>query len=257
MAATIIAVANRKGGVGKTTTTINTGAALAMGGARVLLVDADPQYNLTRSLGASTSAASTLYDVLQGEDLEPVRRDDLDVITGSEDLAYMEVALAKEADGRHRLKAALDKVADKYDYILVDCPPGLGLLTINAFTAADYVLAPLQAEYLAVQGLEDLVKLVEQVRGGLNTRLRLAGVLLTRYDARPLLSRKIKADTAAYLEQYGTGRLYDTTIRQNIAAAEAQAFGKDVYHYDPDSNAAADYLAFTRELVDTLKNKQG
>lgn len=252
MAATIIAVANRKGGVGKTTTTINTGAALAMGGARVLLVDADPQYNLTRSLGAGTAAASTLYDVLQGGSLEPVRRDDLDVVTGSQDLAYMEVALAQEKDGRHRLKAALEKVADKYDYILVDCPPGLGLLTINAFTAADYVLAPLQAEYLAVQGLTDLVELVEQVRAGLNTRLRLCGVLLTRYDARPLLSRKVKADTAAYLEHYGSGRLFSTTIRQNIAAAEAPAFGKDLYHYAPDSNAAADYMAFARELVETL-----
>ena len=255
MAATIIAVANRKGGVGKTTTTINTGAALVLQGARVLLIDADPQYNLTRSL--HVSAASTLYQVLQGGRLEPVEVYGLDVVAGSEDLAYMEVALAQEADGRQRLKAALDKVAGKYDYILVDCPPGLGLLTINAFTAADYVLAPLQAEYLAVQGLTDLVTLIEQVRGGLNTRLRLAGVLLTRYDARPLLARKVKADTTAYLEQYGTGRLYDTTIRQNIAAAEAPAFGKDLYHYAPDSKAAADYTAFARELVEDLKKIQG
>lgn len=253
MAATIIAVANRKGGVGKTTTTINTGAALAQDGARVLLVDADPQYNLTRSL--AVTAASTLYQVLQGGRLEPVSKDGLDVEAGSEDLAYMEVALAQDPAGRQRLKAALGKVADKYDYILVDCPPGLGLLTINALTAADYVLAPLQAEYLAVQGLADLVTLIEQVRDGLNPRLRLAGVLLTRYDARPLLARKVKADTAAYLEQYGTGRLFSSTIRQNIAAAEAPAFGKDLYHYAPDSNAAADYRTFARELAAYLKKR--
>lgn len=226
-----------------------------MGGARVLLVDADPQYNLTRSLGAGPAAASTLYDVLQGGHLEPVRRDDLDVVAGSQDLAYMEVALAQEKDGRHRLKAALEKVADKYDYILVDCPPALGLLTINAFTAADYVLAPMQAEYLAVQGLTDLFTTIQLVRAGLNTRLHFAGVLLTRYDARPLLSRKVKADTAAWLEQKGCGRLFSTTIRQNIAAAEAPAFGKDLYHYAPDSNAAADYMAFARELVETLGKK--
>lgn len=253
--ATIITITNRKGGVGKTATTTNLGAALARLGHPTLLVDMDAQRSLTRSLRVKAPETGNVYDVLaKGATLEPVNvYDNLDVAAGTKDLAYCEVGLAQEEGGKYKLKAALEAVADKYDFILIDTPPALGLLTINALTAADYAIIPLQPEYLALQGLADALLNIQDVQQGLNPDLKIGGVLLTRYDKRLVLSRKAKKSVQQYLQDFGTGSLFDTEIRNNIVVAEAPALGHDVLTYAPDSKAAADYATLAQEVADKLK----
>lgn len=250
--ATTIAVTNRKGGVGKTTTTINVGAALARRGLKTLIVDVDPQRNLSRSLRVEAGAGNT-YDVLQ-HNKQPQAVgivEGLDLLPATGDLAFTEIALASAPDGKQRLRNALAGLASSYDYVLIDTAPALGLLTINALTAADFVLVPLQAEYLALQGLSDLLQTITDVRAALNTQLALGGVILTRYDSRLVLSRKCKADVEAYLRAYGSGHLFAAEVRNAVAVAEAQACGVDVYRYAPNCNAAQAYTAIADELVKT------
>lgn len=254
--ATIIAVTNRKGGVGKTATTTNLGAALARAGYPTLLVDMDAQYSLTRSLRVKAQPGN-VYDVLtKGATLEPVNvYDNLDVAAATKDLAYCEIGLAQEEGGKYKLKAALGAVADKYAFILIDTPPALGFLTINALTAADYAIIPLQPEYLALQGLADALLNIQDVQQGLNPGLKIGGVLLTRYDRRLVLSRKAKKSVEQYLQDFGAGSLFDTEIRNNIVVAEAPALGQDVLTYAPDSKAAADYATLAQEVATKLKKK--
>ena len=253
--ATIIAITNRKGGVGKTATTTNLGAALARAGYRTLLVDMDAQYSLTRSLRVTAPAAGSVYGVLaKGEALQPVHvYDNLDVAAATPDLAYCEISLAQQEGGKFKLKAALGGVARQYDYILVDTPPALGFLTINALTAADYAIIPLQPEYLALQGLADALLNIRSVQEGLNPGLQIGGVLLTRYDRRLVLSRKAKKSVEQYLQEFGDGSLLATEIRNNIVVAEAPALGQDVITYAPDSKAAADYATLAQEVATKLK----
>ena len=255
--ATIIAITNRKGGVGKTATTTNLGAALARAGYPTLLVDMDAQYSLTRSLRVTPPQEGNVYDVLaKGAKLQPVPvYDNLDVAAATKDLAYCEIGLAQEDGGKFKLKAALGDVAGKYDYILVDTPPALGFLTINALTAADYAIIPLQPEYLALQGLADALLNIRSVQEGLNPGLKIGGVLLTRYDRRLVLSRKAKKSVEQYLHDFGDGALFTTEIRNNIVVAEAPALGQDVLTYAPDSKAAADYATLAQEVAEKLRKK--
>lgn len=235
-------ISNHKGGVGKTTSAVNLGAGIARTGRRVLLIDADPQANLTQSLGAKPQQG--LYRILEGEQAAPQAvNDTLDLIPADLDLAGAEVALAGEPGREFILKRAIEHL--EYDYVLIDAPPSLGLLTVNALTASDRVLIPIQAEYLAVQGLAKLLDVIEKIRKRLNPDLEVAGVFLTQYDSRRILNR----DVAGSIQQHLPDKLLATRIRNNIALAEAPATGQDIYTYQPSSNGAADYTNLTNEVL--------
>lgn len=244
----VMSVANHKGGVGKTCSTVNVGAGLSQLGKQVLLIDLDPQANLSISLGATTPE-KTIYGVL----LESYPLSDaiitiiprLDIVASTLDLSGAELELASEAGREFILKEALEPVKKKYDYILIDCPPSLGLLTLNALTASDGVLIPLQAEFLATQGLAKLNSVIEKVKTKLNRKLNIGGVFLTQYDKRKILNR----DVAKSVETYFKELLFKTKIRDNIALGEAPSSGQDIFRYDAKSAGASDYLALTQELL--------
>jgi chromosome partitioning protein len=245
----ILAIANQKGGVGKTTTAINLGAGLGALERRVLLVDCDPQGNATRGLGLHATPPH-LYHALSGEVplADTIRRSgfpNFDLVPSQRDLVGVEVEFVGEPSWEGRLKRALAEVADRYDTILLDCPPSLGHLTVNALAAADGVLVPLQCEYFALEGVSELLATVERVQQGLNTRLVIAGILLTMYDDRTNLSREV----ADEIRRHFADKVYETIVPRNIRLAEAPSHGLPIFQYDIKSRGAEAYLALARELL--------
>ncbi len=241
---------NHKGGVGKTTSAINIGAGLVELGRKVLLLDLDPQANLTISLGIPRQKC-TIYEALRGEgDLQPYTyRTGLDVITSSLDLSGAEMELINEAGREYILRELLGQLSDDYDYVLIDCPPSLGLLTLNALTSSRYVLIPLQTEFLAVQGLAKIKQVIDKVRFRLNKQLEMGGVIATMYDSRRVLNRDV-VDT---IHKYFGDKVFKTYIRDNVALAEAPAQRKDIFAYSPKSPGAHDYLELSREIIERLE----
>ena len=242
----IISVANNKGGVGKTTTVINLGAGLQRQGKRVLLIDSDPQANMSQSLRIINQERN-IYRAIKGEGpLEPVEiLPGLDAIPSTLDLSGAEIELATEPGREYILKELIEPLRSHYSYILIDTPPSLGLLTINAMTASQEVIIPLQAEYLATQGLTRLLEIVGKIRKRLNKELSIGGVFITQYDSRKILNREVAEFIKTYFEQ----DLLRTRVRDNIALAEAPAQGLDIFRYSPRSNGAQDYQALTREIL--------
>jgi chromosome partitioning protein len=245
---TVIALANQKGGVGKTTTAINLGAALAQLGQRVLIFDFDPQANSSAGLGIRTQGAST-YDVVIGtahatETAVPTSVDGLMLVPATPALAGAEVELVPMMAREFRLKRALEEIRDAYDYVLIDCPPSLGLLTVNALTAADEVIVPVQCEYLALEGLGQLTATLELVRRNLNSHLKLRGLLLTMFDGRTNLSQQVADEVRAHFSN-----TFKTIIPRSVRLSEAPSHGLPIGQYDPSSRASRAYDELAGELI--------
>ena len=248
----VIAIANQKGGVGKTTTAINLGAGLAVAERRTLVVDMDPQGNATSGLGIDKAGVEvSTYDVLVGgraiadATLQGLHFPRLDVVPSSQDLVGAEVELVEGQQRELRLRNALAPVRDEYDYILLDCPPSLGLLTLNTLAAADTVLIPIQCEFYALEGLSQLLNTIRLVQQSLNPRLQIEGVLLTMFDQRLNLSRQV-ADEA---KEYFGSRVFSSVIPRNVRLAEAPSFGKPIAVYDVLSAGSQSYLSLAREII--------
>lgn len=246
--AKVIAISNHKGGVGKTTSTVNIGAGLSNGNKskHVLLIDLDPQSNLTQSLGITPE--STVYGALRGEyPLTPIEiHSKLHLIASTLDLSGAEIELSGEAGREFFLRDLIEPLKKKYDYILIDCPPSLGLLTINALTASDEVYIPLQTQYLALQGLVKLTEIVDKVKKRLNKKLHVGGVILTQFDSRKVLDRDV---VESVLDRFKE-KVFKTKIRNNVSLAEAPSVGKDIFRYNPKSVGAEDYLALCKEIIE-------
>jgi chromosome partitioning protein len=251
MVTRVIAVSNHKGGVGKTTSTINIGAGLSIIGnnkntcKHILLIDLDPQANLTQSLGVNPE--KTVYGSLRGEyPLTPIEiTSTLDLIASTIDLSGAEIELSGEAGREFVLRDLIEPLKKKYDYILIDCPPSLGLLTLNALTASDEVYIPLQTQYLALQGLTKLIEIVDKVKKRLNKKLCIGGVILTQYDSRKVLDKDIALSITNHFKE----KVFNTKIRNNVSLAEAPSAGKDIFRYNPKSFGAEDYQSLCEEIL--------
>ena len=245
----ILAIANQKGGVVKTTTAINFGAGLGALERKVLLVDCDPQGNASRGLGVKPEPPH-LYHALTGDVplADTIRASgfpNLDLVPSQRDLVGLEVELVGAAGWERRLRQVLEQVDGRYDTVLLDCPPSLGHLTVNALVAADGVLVPLQCEYFALEGISELISTVKRIQSGLNPRLAIAGILLTMYDDRTNLSR----DVAEEIRRHFSDKVFETVVPRNIRLAEAPSHGLPIFQYDIKSRGAEAYLALAREFL--------
>lgn len=251
-----IAIINQKGGVGKTTTAVNLGTSLAKSGKKVLLLDLDPQGNTTSGLGfAAGEISGCLYNVLiDSASLHRIRKEtkheNLHLAPASINLAAAEVELVSHLAREHKLKTSINEVAGSYDFVLIDCPPSLGLLTVNGLVAADSVLIPVQAEYYALEGLGQLLATIKRVRSSLNQDLDLLGVLLTMYDKRTSLSKQVEDE----LKKHFGDRVFDTIIPRSVRLAEAPSYGKSIHDYDKFSKGAFAYKNLAKEVI---KRTQG
>ena len=252
--AKILAFANQKGGVGKTTSAVNVAASLGILGKKTLLIDLDPQGNATSGVGIpKRSLKGTVKEVLCGEnDIKNVilhtNFKNLDVIPTNVSLSGAEFDLYNDEGSEYNLKDSLDKVKDDYDYILIDCPPSLGMLTINAFVASDGIVVPMQAEFYAVEGLSQLISTTKRVKKLYNEELNITGILITMYNKRLLLSMQVMDE----LQKYYPDKLFSTCISRNVKLSEAPGFGKPVYYHDKHSKGANEYLDIARELVSRI-----
>jgi chromosome partitioning protein len=250
-----IAVLNQKGGVGKSTTVVNLAAYLAKGGRRVLVVDIDPQANTTSGLGLDKRAINpTLYDVLfsraeAAKAMQKVSSHKLSLLPTNEQLAGAEVEMVGVPAREFMLKSVLENLPHNHDYVLIDCPPSLGLLSVNALAAAEHVLIPVQAEYYALEGLSQLLAVVQQVKAAINPELNVLGVILTMYDSRNSLSEQVKKE----LQQYFGEKMFSTIIPRNVRLAEAPSFGRTIAEHDKWSKGARAYKALARELERKLQ----
>lgn len=248
-----IAIFNQKGGVGKTTTNINLAACLALKGKKILILDIDPQGNTTSGMGISKKGLDkTMYEVLINDKLKPIdaiiptRIKNLDIIPASVQLAGAEIELVQLEGREKRLKKALDKIKDNYDYIFIDCPPSLGLLTINSLTAVDSVLIPIQCEFYALEGVSQLMSTIELVKKNMNTSLEIQGVILSMFDGRTNLSIQVVEEVKKYFKE----KVYTTVIPRNVRLAEAPSYGMPITEYDPKSKGAEAYFEFAEEFLE-------
>lgn len=248
-----IAIFNQKGGVGKTTTNINLAACLAMKGQKILILDIDPQGNTTSGVGISKKGLKkTTYEVLIGDGVKPEDAilptgiKNLDILPASVQLAGAEIELVQLEGREKRLKKAIDQIKDRYDYIFIDCPPSLGLLTINSLTAVDSVLIPIQCEFYALEGVSQLMSTIELVKKNLNKDLEIQGVILSMFDGRTNLSIQVVEEVKKYFKN----KVYTTVIPRNVRLAEAPSFGLPITEYDPRSKGAAAYIEFAEEFLE-------
>lgn len=248
--AKIIAIANQKGGVGKTTTAINLGGCLGVLEYKTLVVDADPQANATSGLGLDPKNSRNIYDCLIN-DVDPTEiivntnNPNLDILPSHIDLVGAELEMINLPNREHRLKLALDKIRDIYDFIVIDCSPSLGLITVNALTAADSVMIPVQCEYFALEGLGKLLNTIKIVQGRLNEDLEIEGILLTMYDTRLRLANQVVEEVKMHFQEI----VFDTVIHRNTKLGEAPSYGETIVMHDASSKGAINYLNFTREIL--------
>ena len=246
MSARIISLVNHKGGVGKTTTTLNVGKALSILNQRVLLIDIDPQANLSQSVGIE-DAEKNVFHVLCEKAKLPIHQLDkgFDLIPAGLDLSGAELKLMTDINGYFRLRESLEPVLDNYDYVLIDCPPSLGVLTINALMAATEIIIVIQSQYLAIKGLQTISELVAELRKNLHTKLHISGMLLTQVN-RTVVSKAI----VDAIQKEHKEKVFQTAIRQNVKITEASTVAKDIFTYDSTCAAAEDYMALAKELLD-------
>ena len=245
----IIAILNHKGGVGKTTTTINLAAALQQKKKRVLAIDMDGQANLTESFGLSIEEEKTVYGAMKGEYLLPLVKAEngISIVPACLDLSAAESELINEPGRELILKGLIARLLDtqKFDYILIDCPPSLGLLTLNALTAADYLIIPVQAQFLAMRGMAKITNVIEIVRERLNPKLNIGGIVITQFDKRKTLNKNV----SEIINDSFCDKVFKTVIRDNVALAEAPIKGKNIFEYNKNSNGAKDYMSMAQEVL--------